>query len=523
QKLPAIEPAAQITSQTNWLFMPYRFVALGIPFCLRGKIMNKAFFNFKSAAAMQDRRRLHKLEELCKAMLKIALMFFISCAVAAAQTKTATQTKPIAFTRVTIIDVVSGSAQPGMTVIITGDRITEVGQTGKIKIPRGAQIIDARGKFLIPGLWDMHTHLQMAGETALTVMIARGVTGARDMGGGDFSQIKEWREKISRGTLLGPRIKAAGPILESPRFIARMEQMTGQSLAGKRIGVANADDARKAIASIKEMGADFIKIRTNASRDAYFAIVREARLAGLMLVGHTPTAATLVEASDAGQHSMEHGFLLFGDLKEDQWKEICDHFTKNGTYVVPTLISGRSYRQTPDEEVMAIIDDKTGARDERRRYVSPSLVEDWRMQMEMKKKETPIDWKAIMDRNLRGIQIIHRAGVRLMAGTDLGVPLVFPGSSLHEELELLVKQVGLTPLEAIQSATLIPAEFFNMRDQLGSIEKGKLADMVLLDANPMDEIANTRKIAAVVVNGRLITRSGIRTLLADAAAQTGRQ
>jgi hypothetical protein len=226
----------------------------------------------------------------------------------------------------------------------------------------------------------------------------------------------------------------------------------------------------------------------------------------------------LAEASDAGQRSMEHGFLLFGDLREEQWKEICDHFTKNGTYVVPTLISGRGFRQTPDQEVMAIIDDKTGARDERLKYVSPSLIEDWRNQMEMKKQETPpLDWKAIMGRNLRGIQTIHRAGVRLMAGTDLGVVLVFPGSSLHEEMELLVKQVGLTPLEAIQSATLIPAEFFGMKYSIGTIEKGKLADMVLLDANPLDEIANTRKINAVVVGGRLITKSDIQTMLAKIA------
>jgi imidazolonepropionase-like amidohydrolase len=468
--------------------------------------MNKAFFNFKSAA-----------------VLKIAMLLLISFTAAAAQTRPSTQPKPIAFTRTTIIDVVSGSAQPRMTVIIAGDRITEIGQTGKIKIPKGAQIVDARGKFLIPGLWDMHTHLQMAGETALAVMIASGVTGARDMGGGDFSQIKEWREKISRGAMIGPRIKAAGVILESPLFIKRIEQILNQSMEGKRIGVANTADAQKAADLIKEMGADFIKIRTNAGRDAYFAMASEAKRVGLALVGHAPNAVSLVEASDAGQKSIEHGFVLLGDFKEKQWKEICDHFIKNGTYLVPTLISGRGFRLTPDEEVMAIIDDRTGARDERRRYVSSSLIEDWRKQMGMKKLESPLDWKGIMERNVAAVKILRRAGVPLMAGTDLGGPMVFPGSSLHEELELMVKQVGMTPLEAIQSATLRPAEFFNMRDRLGSIEKGKLADMVLLDANPLDEIANTRKIAAVVVNGRLITRSGIRTLLADAAAQIGWQ
>jgi imidazolonepropionase-like amidohydrolase len=437
--------------------------------------MNKAFFNFKSAA-----------------VLKIAMLLLISFTAAAAQTRPSTQPKPIAFTRTTIIDVVSGSAQPRMTVIIAGDRITEIGQTGKIKIPKGAQIVDARGKFLIPGLCD-------------------------------FSQIKEWREKISRGAMIGPRIKAAGVILESPLFIKRIEQILNQSMEGKRIGVANTADAQKAADLIKEMGADFIKIRTNAGRDAYFAMASEAKRVGLALVGHAPNAVSLVEASDAGQKSIEHGFVLLGDFKEKQWKEICDHFIKNGTYLVPTLISGRGFRLTPDEEVMAIIDDRTGARDERRRYVSSSLIEDWRKQMGMKKLESPLDWKGIMERNVAAVKILRRAGVPLMAGTDLGGPMVFPGSSLHEELELMVKQVGMTPLEAIQSATLRPAEFFNMRDRLGSIEKGKLADMVLLDANPLDEIANTRKIAAVVVNGRLITRSGIRTLLADAAAQIGWQ
>jgi imidazolonepropionase-like amidohydrolase len=355
----------------------------------------------------------------------------------------------------------------------------------------------------------------MAGETALPLFIAQGVTSVRDMGG-DFALVKLLRERIVAGTLLGPRVKAAGPILESARFIDIMKQGMGEAVAAQRIGVGSAAEAGQAVASIARLGSDFIKIRTNASRASYLAIAAEAKRVGLPLVGHAPRGLSLIEVSDAGQRSIEHGLAFAENYSEAQWKEIAERFIKNGTSVVPTLIAGRGYREMPDQEVMALIDDAIGARDERRKYISPALVDSWRRQMEAKRLESPTDWEAIRAKNQQGFRLLYHAGVKLMTGSDLGAPLVYPGWSVHEELELLVQRVGLTPMEALQSATRTPAEFFGMADSLGSVEKGKIADLILLEANPLEQISNTKKIFAVIVGGRYFDEAARQKMIESA-------
>src|SRR5262249_15685283 len=172
-------------------------------------------------------------------------------------------------------------------VVIAGDRIVEIGPSQRVGIPKGAQVINASGRFLIPGLWDMHVHFGEAGEALFPALIANGVTSVREMGG-DGARAITLRERVKAGSLLGPRIKAAGLILESPWLIQMVERLNGESFTGKRIGVANADDARCAGEAGVNMGADFLKIRTCASREVYLAIAAEAKRAGLPLVGHLP-------------------------------------------------------------------------------------------------------------------------------------------------------------------------------------------------------------------------------------------
>jgi len=451
------------------------------------------------------------------------LLSFVLPAVLFGQANTQSQRKPLVFSHITVIDATGASAKPDMTVVITGDRITQLGPTGKVKVPKYAQVIDAKGKFLIPGLWDMHVHLDRVGEGALPLFIANGLTSVRDMGGGDFAQIRLWRESIARESLLGPRIKASGPILESTRFIQILEKIGGESLAGKRVGVGREAEVLKAVDSIRNLGVDFLKVRTNASREAYLAIAAEAKRSGLQLVGHAPSGVSLLEVSDAGQKSIEHGLVFLDNYTEAEWKELAARFIKNGTHSVPTLIAGRGFREMPDQEVMAIIDDGTNGRDSRRKYIPPALLEFWRQQMEMKKYETPTDWTLVRERNLQGFRILNQAGVRMMAGTDVAAPLVFPGFSLHEELGLLVKDIGMTRMEALQSATRNPAEFFGLGASLGTVEKGKIADLVLLDANPLEDISNTQKINAVVVRGKLIPKSELKRILATVEVAANRK
>lgn len=440
----------------------------------------------------------------------------------AVQSGEAARSVAFAFTHVTVIDATGAEAKPDFTVLISGGRIVEVGPSQRVRLPKDAQVINAGGKFLIPGLWDMHVHLDAGGAALFPALIANGVTSVREMGGSGELALT-LREKVKAGSLLGPRINATGLILESPRFIQIVERINGESFTGKRIGVANADDARLAIEANVKMGADFLKIRTCASRDSYLAIAAEAKRAGLPLVGHLPDGISPLEASDAGQRSIEHGWVMLDPIPADKLKEIAARLVKDDTHVVPTLVGGRGFRLTPDAEVLAIVDDKAGLRDARRKYVPQSLANFWRKQIEMKKFENQVDWQAVRENNRQIFRALHQAGVKMMTGTDLGGPLTYPGFGLHDELELLVKEVGLTPAEALQSATRIPAEFMGLRACLGTVEKGKLADLTLIEANPLSDITNTRRLAAVVRGGRLFDKAELLRLLEQTASEAGKR
>lgn len=426
------------------------------------------------------------------------------------------ESKPTAFVGVNVIPMDKERILQNQTVIIRDGVIVEIGDAQRIKVPRDARRVNAQGKFLIPGLWDMHVHLDFAGESALPLFIANGVTGIRDMGG-DFLLIKKWRDAISSGTLVGPRIKTSGPILENPKAIERYEKLMQISMANSRIGVAAPEGAADKITYLAKLGVDFLKIRTNANRETYLAIAAEAKRQGLTFVGHAPVGLSLVEVSNAGQKSIEHYLFVLGpNFTEEQWKDVSSIFVKNGTYLVPTFISGRGFRLTPDDQIEAVINDTSGNLDSRRKYVSPELIEFWSKELILKKNERlKLDYYEIEKKNFEIFRLMKRAGVRLMTGTDLAGPMVFPGFSLHDELGVFVNDVGMTPYEALECATKIPAEFFGLQTSLGTIEKGKTGDVVLLDANPLDGIGNTKKISGVLKDGKFYSRADIEKILSQ--------
>ena len=465
------------------------------------------------------------------------------------QAKQDPKQKPLVFIHVTVIDATGAPAKSDMTVVIADDRISELGQTGKILIPKDAQVVDAAGKFLIPGLWDMHVHTWYPDVAFPTLFVANGVTGIRDVHGpwDHFEKIKQWRQDIASGKIIGPRILAAGPLVDGPK----------SAIKPQHLEVANPSAGREAVDTLKRRGADLVKVYDWLSRDSYYAVVDEAKNKGMPYTGHIPYAISGAEASRAGQ-DIEHllGILLSvstreaelrqalveGKVQQDA-KEMMDTFSKeaasnlfatfakNGTWVTPTLVivwkNLKAFAQDdPDfiarnkyipvayrEATHPILKDVPRLRDWGK----------WDPKTVFHTSEEVATQKARFEKYLEIVGGMRRAGVRLMAGTDTGAKaFLVPGFSLHDELFLLV-QAGLTPMEALQAGTRNPAEHLGLADKLGTVQQGKIADLILLDADPLQEIRNTQKIAAVVVGGKFISKSSLQQMLTEVQAAAGRK
>jgi imidazolonepropionase-like amidohydrolase len=450
-----------------------------------------------------------------RATLALLLSILLPASLATAQTK------PLVFTHATVIDMTGAPPKPDVTVIVVGNRITALGKSGKVRVPAGAQVVNARGKFLIPGMWDMHVHLAKAGENTLPLFVANGVTSVRDMGG-DYAAVLAWRREILSGARLGPRIKTAGPLLESTKNVERMlREKTIEPVERTRIGVPNPEAAAAIVDSVAKLGVDFLKLRTVASPETYRAIAEAARKANLPLTGHAVVPPE--EIIQAGQRSIEHSFFPPLDkLTEAQRKELFRKLAASGIHVVPTLINGEGSLLVANEKAAAIVEDTRGLVDSRRKYLSGYLIEDWREQV-TERKQYPFDLQQFMPGMLRDLREMRQAGVRLMPGTDVAVVLIYPGFSLHDELRLLVTAAGMTPMEALISATRYPAEWFGMQESLGTVKVGKIADLVLLEANPLEDINNTKRINAVVMNGRHFSKGALGKMLTNVEAAASKR
>ena len=413
-----------------------------------------------------------------------------------AQVNRALPSSSLVFNHVTVIDMTGARPKPDMAVVIQGNRITAIGKSARTRFPKNARVIDATGKFLIPGLWDMHVHLgdeDFDKSSYLRLFIANGVTGVRIMEGAPEYQL--WRKEIDGGTLLGPRLVIAS-------------RMIG---FGDLSNVSEAS-AREEVRKAKQEGADFIKVHDNVLRRSYFALIDEAGRLNMPVEGHVPTSITAEEASNAGQKSIEHSTGL-DDAKSDSSKAeaLIAVFKRNRTWLCPTLIMRSNY---------ASLDDVSFADDPRLKYVKPSWKDRWLRMTKDAVNTPPGEWskrREIIRKEKALVGKMQEAGVGILAGTDDANPYSFVGFGLHDELAMLV-EAGLTPMQALRAATLNPAKFFNKLDALGTIEKGKLADLVLLDASPLENIRNTRRINAVVANGRYFPKEALQKILAEVEA-----
>ncbi len=431
----------------------------------------------------------------------------------------------LVFVNVTVIDATGRSAQPDMTVVVTGDRITSVAATGTAELSARARVIEGRGMYLIPGLWDMHVHLGDPGGAFLPLLVAHGVTSVRDMGN-DMALIRRFRREVEDGVLIGPRIKSTGSMIIGPDLWELVETLAPPSIvereARQRSVVSTPDEARRAVRDISRSGADFVKLHDYPyawPRETFFAVTDEARLVGLSVVGHLPNGPgpgemTLCEVSDAGFRSIEHHdywLTRLDALSVTARRELYARFVNNDTAFVPTLIVPTRWSEfgaLPDLDSRMNFALSGG----RGKFISPTIRENWRFLLSLKSDFSD----PYLVYSGPYLAEMHRAGVRIMPGSDLILPAMMPGSSLHDELELLGSWVGMTPHEILQSATRHPAEFLGMQESLGTVEAGKIADLVLLEADPLEDISNIRRINSVVVNGRLLDRNMLNQLFEQA-------
>ena len=440
---------------------------------------------------------------------------------------------------VSVIDTAIGELLPNQAVIMEGRWIKAVGSDASLEVPPGAEIIDGTGKFLMPGLWDMHVHTSNEAVTTqalFPLFIANGITGVRSMAadchvenggcGEDIAPIERvfaWRKAIGEGQLVGPRFIAASYYTNGPR---RAEDSSINS-------PGNAEHARAYARLLNERGVDLIKVYSRMLREPYFAMASEAQQLGLEFSGHVPFLVKVSEASNAGQKSIEHitGFLeecspegdgLRGQIREasyespDFWRlliQLANSFDvercaslyalleENGTWYVPTLSVERFYDRLSSPR-------GDWRFDERIKYVPQAEVVFWD-EMEKGYSEGIDDYLSFMQPHYRkSFQIAKAAfdaGVPMLAGSDPGEFGIIWGFSLHEELGYLV-EAGLSPAQALKLATVNPARYMGRENELGSIEPGKLADMVLLEKNPLADISNTQTINMVIANGRVFSR-----------------
>ena len=425
-----------------------------------------------------------------------------------------TQIVPASFaiSHVTVINTENGSSNDDMTVIVTGDRIADVGKSNAVNVPAVASVLDARGKFLLPGLWDMHVHVfnndtlngTNSSEYFLPLFVANGVLGVRDMStdADDIVEANRWNQDIAAGRLVGPRVLLSSQIVDGD-----LPVRVGPPTVSNALVVRTPEEGRAAVRSLKASGAKLIKVYWNLSRDVYFAIAVEAKREGIPFGGHVPRVVDPGEAADAGQRSIEHmdgiyaacsqrnaGSLtaneqaaLTGVFDRSRCEALADRLQQNGIWLVPTSIN---FWDPVDVDLR------------RRQQYGPPLA------------GTPFRRASPPPLVVNVHQSMHRVE-SFLTGTDISIRRaeIVPGVSLHEELALFV-EMGFTPAEALKAATVNPAKYAGMLDEFGTIAKNKRADLVLVDANPLADVRNASRISAVVLNGRVFDRTELDRLLA---------
>jgi len=414
----------------------------------------------------------------------------------------------------TVVDATNRAPRTGQGIVVRGGVIVAVG--ANVVRPSDAEVIDARGRFVIPGLWDMHVHLDMpGGADVLPAYIVSGVTGVRDLAG-YWDTLTTWRRQVTAGTRVGPRIYASGPYLE------------GNPQPIPHIPVKSAADAVRGVDSLRRLGVDVIKFHTGLTRETFFAAARRAREVGMPFAGHVPRVISAIEASDSGMRSLEHLLTIptpctaaeslalvprhvtqrvLGPCSSASLEPLWRTLVKNGTWVTPTYVAAFEIAEWPLRPVPG---------DAYQQYL-PRSLKDYVASIFPMPDSIPADsyrtGRALFEKRVALAGEMQRAGIKLLAGTDAPLRNSPPGFGLAEELAIL-ERGGLTPFDVLKVATWEPANYFGILDRAGSVAPGRNADLVILDRSPLAGAAAYRSVRGVVAAGRYFGRPALDSVLA---------
>lgn len=433
----------------------------------------------------------------------------------------------LVVTHVALFDGTGAPLQRDVNLAVSKGRLVSISGGTDIRETRTTRVVDGRGKYLIPGLWDAHVHV--GGDPSyLTLLVANGVTALRDMEG-SLAVDQDWRHRIAEQSMIGPQIFASGPILDGPQPVWPTSR-----------AISNPEQAKQVVDELSQEKADFLKVYSLLPRAAYFALAEEANRVGIRFAGHVPFSVTVSEAVAAGQASIEHvGDIWFSCSSEEEklrrelldavssmqanpaklshvyfatqvaaaksfgWKKatlLFSSLAQHKTFVVPTLVVLKTFCGRADTQ------------DDSLRYVPLEVRREWGRSVA---SCSPLDTEENEGYFLLSLSLVHTmwtSGVKIAAGTDAPEPFVVPGFSIHEELELLAR-AGLPTSEVLRIATQGSAELVGASETMGTIAVGKRADFLLLNANPLEDIRNTRRIDTVVAGGEFLSPVSLQTLL----------
>ncbi len=443
----------------------------------------------------------------------------------------------VVINHVTVVDVLTGQLRPNQVVTVSKGKIVGVEPADRDSYA-AKQYVNGNGRYLIPGLWDMHVHFRggdsliAANRKSLTLFLAHGVTTVRDAGGDLAPSVFQWRQDMNAGKLAGPRIFTSGPKIDGP----------GAYWPGS-LAVETPAQIRQAMDSLKRLGVDYVKIYdSKISGQAFLNTISEAQKRGLKTTGHMPYSVTLADAVKRGLDATEHLYYVFkaASSKEDSLTalvrnslstpkplglfavlpavydtyspEAADRIfrlmAKRKTAVVPTLFIGKTLSELSEND---------HAQDTLRAYVDPKIQATYLRRLAGARQQSPA--AQAFSRKLEAkfytlVPLMQAAGVTILAGSDSGPfnSFIYPGASLQDELQQLVV-AGLTPLQALQAATINGAKFMGVAKSTGTIAPGKDADLLLLTANPLENIANIKQIDAVVSRGKAYPAAALNNMM----------